>query len=118
MAMYSYVAASKLLKLSEMSDVNAHVPTTYQIATLIRVLNAEPLTLYQVFVQKIKSVFWKKAKSETATSGMNLTALSIMVLFFSFTARYVEHFLWKFAPKSTWTEAIATHVQIVAFKEM
>ena len=124
MAMYSYVAASRLLKLSEMPDVDIHVPTTYQIATLIRVLNAEPLTLYQVFVQKIKSVFWKKAKSEIATSGMHVTALSILVLSFSFTARYVEHVpsIWsahsKIAPKSTWSETITTHIQTVICKEM
>jgi hypothetical protein len=79
MAIYSYFAASKFMKLSATNVVQSTLPTTHQTSILLRILNAELLTLYKVASQKFKDVFWEKKKSDGRSAQTKLLRFSIFV---------------------------------------
>ena len=89
MAIYSYVAASKFIKLSASSSVRDPLPTTYQTSILLRVLNAEFLTLYKSIYHGLKDVFWVKKKSGEDPAQTQILRFSIFVLSACLCARYV-----------------------------
>jgi hypothetical protein len=90
MAIYSYFAASKFMKLSATNVVQSSLPTTHQISILLRILNAELLTLYSVASQKLKDVFWKKKRSDGHSKQTKLLRFSILVFSAIVCARCVQ----------------------------
>jgi hypothetical protein len=90
MAIYSYFAASKFMKLSATNIVQSTLPTTHQTSILLRILNAELLTLYKVASQKFKDVFWEKKSSDGRSAQTKLLRFSISVFSIILCARCVE----------------------------
>ena len=89
MAIYSYVAASKFLKLSAMSSVPDLLPTTYQTSILLRILNAELFTLCSSAYHKLKKVFWMKERDDNHKAQAQIVRLSIVVFSVCLFAWYV-----------------------------
>ncbi|KAF2794006.1 hypothetical protein K505DRAFT_325045 [Melanomma pulvis-pyrius CBS 109.77] len=58
MALYAYSIASELLRMSQTQDQHGDLPTPYQTSMLVRVLNAELLSLWELgAVEGLRAVF-------------------------------------------------------------
>ena len=93
MAIYSYVAASKFMKISALSSgqdslLQNSLPTTYQTSVLLRILNAELFTLYSSAYHKLKKVFWTKEMDDKHKAQAQIVRFSIVVLSVCLCARY------------------------------
>jgi hypothetical protein len=89
MTIYSYIAAFRLLQVSQESNVSMRLLTTYQITVLIRLLNAEFMALYNSALCKLKNVFWERSMSSNSAGAPQLLKLSTLVLSVCLLAGYV-----------------------------
>ncbi|KAF2266170.1 hypothetical protein CC78DRAFT_160888 [Lojkania enalia] len=80
MAIYGYLIARQLLGYSENKGNERLLPSPYQTSILIRVLNAEILTLYDLITERIKDVFWRRERSgERKQKSPRILRSSILV---------------------------------------
>jgi hypothetical protein len=77
------------MKLSATTVIHGPLPTTHQTSILLRILNAELLSLYKVASQKLKGVFWEKTGSDSRSAQTNLLRFSILVFSAILCARCV-----------------------------
>lgn len=84
MVLYSYVVASKLLRLAD-EDSHGHAhPNPYQVTLLIRVLNADILVIWDM----IRDLFGKGKRQEEKKSRIpGLLWTSFMIFLFSILCR-------------------------------
>jgi hypothetical protein len=93
MAIYSYSVACELLRASQTRDDLGELPDPYQTSMLVRVLNAELLTLWELgAVEIVRAVFklrlpiWK-----SDIRAARLLQKSILVFVFCLITRYINH---------------------------
>lgn len=88
MAFASYANAASLLRASERDDQD-DLPSPHQMSVLLRVLNAEMMTLWDLGLSKFKSVFWDRKKDfEGVQRTSPVLNTSLILLLISITARY------------------------------
>jgi len=90
MAFSAYINAAELLGASERGEQDL-LPTPHQMSTLLRVLNAELMVLWELATSRIKSVFWRAEKDSSDSTTLHQTSpilgTSIMILLFGIVAR-------------------------------
>ena len=87
MAIHAYTAARQFLSLSDNDQsTTSEYPTPYQTGLMIRLLNAELMTLWSMFCHTIKDTFWRKKAS---VSGRRNKAPVVRTSLFIFVAALV-----------------------------
>ncbi|KAF1939998.1 hypothetical protein EJ02DRAFT_495830 [Clathrospora elynae] len=81
MAIYGYIAASQLLRLSDADWHEQPHPSPYQVTLLIRILNADLLVLWDLGFAGIKDALWDRTRSDKKKSRMPGLLWSTMVVF-------------------------------------
>ena len=94
MAMYAYIEARRIISYSRATHASEQYAflNPYQFSILIRVLNADLLALWELGYGKIKSVFWRRDRSESRKvkdEPRNVLRTSIGVFVFCILGRYV-----------------------------
>jgi hypothetical protein len=92
MTLYGYLVAKSFLSVSGSSAGSAKLPSTYQFSILIRVLNADILTLRELCWRRLKTVFWHKQQSTDRRNQQRRGSMvhgSVTMLLICIFCRYV-----------------------------
>jgi hypothetical protein len=88
MSMYSYITAAQFQRMSELDQTRKRLPTPYQMTSLLRVLNAELMALFDLVTLKLKEVFWDRQSNQDTREKSPLLRASIIVFVSGIFARY------------------------------
>ena len=78
MTMYSFSLAKTWLHTSNSKDSKSRCPTPYETSIILRVLNAEVLTVFQLWWGKVKKIFWNKEIDSEARTRSSSGSSSVM----------------------------------------
>lgn len=89
MAIYAYVTARRLLRLSDHAQEGSRYPTPHQTSVLLQILNAELLALCGLVWAKMKEVFWASKEQGKKPQVPRVLWTSIAVFAIAVVSRYV-----------------------------
>lgn len=90
MSIYAYSIAKELLDSSMGPNQGQSLPSPYQMSVLIRLLNAEILTFWELGCAKFSEIFWRRERSqdgERVQRSPRMVKASIGIFVFSLLAR-------------------------------
>jgi hypothetical protein len=91
MSIFAYCAASRLTEASVSQNQSRCLPTSYQTSLIVRLLNADYLSLWELSRPWRRWSFWRGKNSESSERATKPTVLraSILMLCLALLARYV-----------------------------